>query len=348
MSTRKQWLLYGATGYSGSHIAEKAVAKGFRPVIAGRREAETRAVAERLGLEWRVVDLGDQAALNALVREFSTVMHAAGPFINTYEPMIKACLAGGTHYLDITGEIPVFEGLAAFDTEARKAGIMMMPGCGFDMVPGDCLALYLKRQMPDTTRFDIAVSFEGTLTHGTILSTLANTNPLPHVRRNHKLTHLPQPIGREVDFGPGRCGGLATAYSATFGDASTAWRTTGIPDITAWLRPAPEFAALANIKSAADVASLPAGPSKEELDTIPTIFVAQVGNDAGESRAVRLVTPQIYAITFDAAATIAQFVHEGTFRAGFQTPAGVFGEDFILEFDGCRREDWQPGALPAE
>ena len=346
MSKNKSWLLYGATGYTGEHIARKAVAYGYKPVLAGRRKNEVKALAEELGLEWRVADLTDSAALNAMVAEFSTVLHVAGPFAHTYKPMIEACIANGAHYLDITGEIAVFEGLAEYDAQARAAGIMMLPGCGFDMVPGDCLALSLKRQMPDATRLDIAISFEGTLTRGTIKSMEA-TDPLARVRRDHKLTKLPEPFAREFDFGPGACGGRASANAVTFGDISVSWRTTGIPDITVYIRPAKAFEKLAGITSLADIDKLPAGPTDAELRDIPSVFLGEARNAAGEVCAMRLVTPQVYAITFDTAAKIAQRVSEGTHRAGFQTPAGVFGEDYILEFDGCTLEPWTPGSLPA-
>ena len=340
---RKQWLIYGATGYTGTHIAELAVAKGIRPVLGGRNEQAIKALAERLYLDWRVADLGDAAALQSLASEFSVVLNVAGPFINTYKPMVEACLAAGTHYLDLTGEIPIFEGLAALDQRARKAGIMLMPGVGFDMVPGDCLALSLKRAMPDATHLEMAVSFEGTLTHGSILSALLmQTATL--VRRNHKLVPLDERLAREFDFGPGRCGGRVRSRALTFGDISVAWRTTGIPNITSYQRPVPEWAEmLRGIKTPADVAALPAGPTAEELANIPTIFVGEVRNSAGDVRAMRLVTPQTYAITFALATNIAQQVHEGNFRSGYQTPASVYGENFILELDGCHMETWPPG-----
>ena len=342
-SDRRQWLIYGATGYTGTHIAELAIAKGFCPVLAGRNEKSIRQLAERLGLEWRSADLGNAAALKSMAAEFSVVLNVAGPFIHTWQPMVEACLAAGTHYLDLTGEIPIFEGLAALDQRARDAGVMLMPGVGFDMVPGDCLALALKRLMPDAISLDMAVSFEGTLTHGSILSALLmQTETL--VRRDHQLVPLDQRLAREFDFGPGRCGGRVRSRALTFGDISVAWRTTGIPNITSYQRPVKEWAQmLAAIKTPADVAALPSGPTAEELATIPTIFVGEVRNSAGDVRAMRLVTPQSYAITFELATAIAQRVNDGDFRRGYQTPASVYGEDFILEFDGCHREMWPPG-----
>ena len=340
MSKRNQWLLYGATGYSGERIARKAASYGYKPVLAGRDANKVKAVAEPLGLEWHAVGLDDTAGLKRLVGDFPVVLHAAGPFVNTHQSMLEACLAEGTHYLDITGEIGVYEALAARDDSARKAGIMLLPGCGFDMVPGDCLALILKRMMPDATSLDMAISFEGTLTHGTMRSSLVNYTPMPQVRRAHELVSLTENETREYDFGPGRCGGRHVTHASTFGDISVAWRTTGIPNINVWLRPAPEFATLAALKSVDDITDLPPGPSDDELKNIPTILIGEVRNQAGKAVALRMVIPQIYAITFDVASKIAQQVCEGTHRNGFQTPASVFGEDYILQFDGCRIEPW--------
>lgn len=340
MNTDKTWLLYGATGYTGRKIAQETAARGLRPILAGRDAVALRELGEALHLEWQAVALNDTAALHALVARCSAVLHAAGPFVDTWQPMVEACLASGTHYLDLTGEIPVYEAQAALDARARAAGVMLMPGVGFDMVPGDCLALYLKRVMPDAIALDMGISFEGTMTRGTIRSALRSFSPAARVRREHALVALAEPAAREFDFGPGACGGRSLAYAMDFGDVSIGWRTTGIANINCYLRPSKEFAALAGITSDADVAKLPAGPSADELQNFPSILVAEVRNAAGERRAARLVLPQIYAITATLAADIAERVARGTARAGFQTPAPVFGEDFILGFAGCTRQDW--------
>lgn len=340
MSQRTQWLLYGATGYTGRQIAERALAQGSRPVLAGRNAAEGQALADQLGLEWRTIDLNDTAQLHQQVAQFSAVLHAAGPFVHTWRPMVDACLAGGTHYLDITGEVPVYEALAGLDAQARAAGVMLLPGCGFDMVPSDCLARQVQRRLPDATHLDIAYSFDGGLSRGTLRSALAAAEPMAQVRQAGALVKLAQPMARVFDFGPGRCGGAAAAYAATFGDLSVAWRTTGIPNIVSYIRPNAAMMALAQITDLGAIDQLPAGPSTEELAAIPSIYLAEARNAAGDAVAMRLVTPQVYTITVMLAATLAEWVHQGTQRPGFQTPAQVFGEDCILRFDGCQWEPW--------
>src|SRR5688500_10091214 len=67
------------------------------------------------------------------------VLHCAGPFSITSRPMVGACLRNRKHYTDITGEISVFEECADKNDRAFEAGVMLMPGVGFDVVPSDCL-----------------------------------------------------------------------------------------------------------------------------------------------------------------------------------------------------------------
>lgn len=339
MTSRQQWLIYGATGYTGRRTAQWAVAHGMKPALAGRRAAEVEALAKSLGLAWESFDLADPATLASRLAKYSTVLHCAGPFIHTWRPMIEACITAGTHYLDITGEVDVYEGLADYETQARQAGVMMMPAVGFDMVPGDCLALMLKDALPDATSLDIAYSFDGTITRGSIRSALAAFSPDAKVRRSGALVRLPAPLARRFDFGPGSAGnGGVDCYSNTFGDISIGWRTTRIPDVTAWLHITEAFQKLALLTGEADILKLPEGPPDDELRTHRAYLIGEVRNAKGETKRARMVTPQVYAATFPLAATIAQRVHEGAAKPGFRTPAAMFGRDFILGFDHCTVE----------
>ncbi|MBP7688860.1 MAG: saccharopine dehydrogenase NADP-binding domain-containing protein, partial [Thermoflexales bacterium] len=157
--TNSNWLIYGANGYTGELIAREAVKRGSRPILAGRNREQVGALAAELKLECRIAALDDRAALETLLQDVAVVAHCAGPFSQTAKSMIDACLRTRTHYLDITGEIAVFEAAAARDLEAQAAGIMLLPGAGFDVVPTDCTAAYLKAQLPAATH--LALAFRG-------------------------------------------------------------------------------------------------------------------------------------------------------------------------------------------
>ncbi len=226
------FLLYGANGYSGELIARYASEYGLQPILAGRKEAALRPLAERLNLSYKVFGLDDSEAMKAALREVKVVIHAAGPFQFTAKQMADACLQTGTHYLDINGDVSVFEMLKGYDNAAKETGIMILPGAGFDVVPTDCTALHLKKQLPDAVSLKLAfATLGGGLSHGTATSVVQRLGEGGVVRKNGKLVKVP--LGKKgmwVDFGEKKL----FVMSIPWGDISTAYTTTGIPDIEAY------------------------------------------------------------------------------------------------------------------
>ncbi|WP_028566917.1 saccharopine dehydrogenase family protein [Salisaeta longa] len=342
-------LIYGAYGYTGTLITEQAVAEGLHPVLAGRNAAKVQALAGRWDLSYRAVALDDAEGLRAMLEDVQCVIHCAGPFQDTSPPMVAACLATGTHYLDITGEIPVLEALAAEDDAARAAGIALLPAVGFDVVPTDCLAAYVSDQLPEATALDIAFAGLGRISRGTARTALRQLGAPGQVRRNGAL--MPIPAGsrtRTVDFGRGP----RTVTTIPWGDLATAYRTTGIPNITAYtqlpalarrllqwsqpLEPLLQSSAVQHLLDRA-VQALPAGPTPDERAAGSVHVWAQA--TAGERTVTaRLHGPDGYAFTARTAVAAAQRVVEDTLR-GFHTPATAFGPDFVLGIEGVTRED---------
>ena len=171
--TKHKVLLYGANGYTGTLIARYAKEYNLAPILAGRNKKEIETLAAQLNLPYKVFSLDDAAALNTALGEVAVVIHAAGPFHYTAKQMVEACIATGTHYLDINGDIAVFEFIKKYNEQAKQAGVMLLPGSGFDVVPTDCLALSLKNQLPDATHLEIVFIPVGSqISHGTA-STMA-------------------------------------------------------------------------------------------------------------------------------------------------------------------------------
>ena len=154
-------LVYGAYGYTGELAAREAVRRGLAPILAGRDAARVGALAAVLGCESRSFPLDDAAALARGLAGAGAVLHCAGPFSRTSRPMVDACLAARAHYLDITGEIAVFEAIFRRDEEARRAGVALVPGVGFDVVPSDALAAELSRELPDAVSLELAFANVG-------------------------------------------------------------------------------------------------------------------------------------------------------------------------------------------
>ena len=161
-------MIYGANGYTGRLIAGEAIRRGHAPILAGRDRDRIEPLARELGLDFRVFDLVD-AAPNL---DVAAVLHCAGPFSSTSAPMARACLATRTHYLDITGEIAVFESIFGTHDTAVRSGVALIPGVGFDVVPTDCLAAKLSAALPDAQELTLAFYARGGMVSRGTLKTM--------------------------------------------------------------------------------------------------------------------------------------------------------------------------------
>jgi short subunit dehydrogenase-like uncharacterized protein len=344
-------LIYGSNGYTGRLIAAGAVASGLRPILAGRSAAALRAQAEGLGLEHRVFPLDDRAGIDAALSDVTLVMHCAGPFSQTSAPMAGACIRTRTHYLDITGEIAVFESLAAHDAGARAAGVMLLPGVGFDVVPSDCLAAHLVRRLPSATRLALAFEARGGISRGTATTMVESSGGGGMIRRGGVLERVPAAWRtRTVDFGSG----LAEVTTIPWGDVSTAFHSTGVGNIEVYTATSPLARRMLTATRYLGwllkipvvrgtltrlVRSWRAGPSDATRAQEVSRLWGEATDRAGRRVVARMITPQSYALTALTAVAAMQKVLGGTIAPGFQTPSRVFGADFILEIPGVRRDD---------
>ena len=346
---KNNFLIYGANGYTGELITRFAVERGMRPIIAGRNEAAIKALAEKHGLEYRVFSLEDTEKLDAALNEVATVLHCAGPFSLTSRQMGEACLRTNTHYTDITGEIAVFEACAAADQKAKEAGIMIMPGVGFDVVPSDCLARHLRDRLPTATDLSLAFYGMGRMSHGTQATMTMNIGKGGAVRRDGKIMPVPAAWRtREIDFGETK----KTGVTIPWGDVSTAFYSTGIPNIEVFTVVPPSALKLMKLSRyfGPMLASGPiqrylqgkipqGGPSDAERARGKTLLWGEASDTAGNRVEARLQTPEGYTLTALAALNITQKILEGNFAPGFQTPSKAYGPDLILEIEGTKRDD---------
>ena len=345
------FLIYGATGYTGRLIAEHAVERGLRPVLAGRRKDAVRVMAERLGCRYRVFGLEDREALAKGLDGMAAVLHAAGPFSATSAPMAEACIAARVHYCDITGEIDVFEDLAAQDARARAAGIVFMPGVGFDVVPSDCLAAHVTARLPDATRLRLSIGGLTRASRGTAKTMVEAIAQGTRVRTDGRIVLAKGTPTSAADFGAGP----RPTVGVSWGDVSTAWHSTSIRDvevffeadramrvaagIPAIIKGALGTGVLQRLLKAQIDRRLPPGPTPEQRARGRAVVVAEARNAAGRSVVSRLVTPEPYALTALTAVEIVRRIASDGAPAGFTTASAVFGADFIMGFDGVGRID---------
>jgi short subunit dehydrogenase-like uncharacterized protein len=339
-------LVYGATGYTGELVARRAAARGVPLLLAARRAGPLGALARELGAEHAAFALEDRAALDAALARAAAVLHCAGPFSRTWEPMAAACLRARRPYVDLTGEPQVFERLAALDGAARSGGVLLLPGAGFDVVPTDTLALHLQRRLPSADRIVLAVKGFGRISGGTartLLEALARGGgEAPAAPRTRTF-----PLG----------GRTVTAVAVPSADVVAARHSTGVEDVAFYLamprplRLASRVAALAaplapllRLPLARDLAvraltgGAP-GPSAEERARGRVYVHGEATDRAGGRAAALLRTPDGYSFTALAAVAIAERVLAGDAPPGFHTPASAYGPDLAIGLPDVVRED---------
>jgi short subunit dehydrogenase-like uncharacterized protein len=345
------FMIYGATGYTGKLITQYAKSQGLSPVIAGRNSQKVQALAEKYGFEGRVFSLTDIETVAQAVADVKVVLHCAGPFSATAYPMLQACLKTRTHYLDITGEIDVFEMIHEHHAQLVAQNIMALPGAGFDVVPSDCLAAHVKKRLPDANRLILAIQGLDTPSRGTAKTALENLHTGCRVRRDGKIISLPSgELQTEIDFGNGPRPCVAVGW----GDVSTAYYSTGIPNIEVYFRATKmltqmsrlgrRFGWLLRLKPVQAlmkrlVDRQPEGPDEAQLRQSHATLIARAEAPDGRAASSLLITPGGYYLTALSAVAIVQQVLADNFKPGFQTPSLAYGSDFVLTLEGVKRED---------
>ena len=348
----KKILVYGSYGYTGELIVEQAVKQGLPLILAGRDENQLRAQAEKYKLEYRVFSLNNTATLDSALQEADAVLHCAGPFVLTFRQMAEACIRNKKHYVDISGEIEGFEALAAMDEDAKRAGVMLLPGGGFDVVPSDCLIAYTAGKLPSATNLELYIKSIGSgVSRGTARSGIENSHRQGRIRRDGKIISVPNLWGmKAVDFGRGP----SRLVSMGWGDVSTAYHSTGIPNVTVYMSfpkamiQMMKFTRIAGpllyTRAAKDFIKwligifFAKGPSRQKNETGFSLMIAEVSDGTKTVRA-KLRTPEAYYLTALTSVEIMKRILSDDYKTGFQTPSKAYGADFILQFDGVQRED---------
>jgi short subunit dehydrogenase-like uncharacterized protein len=340
------WMIYGANGYTGKLTAEEAVRRGMRPVLAGRSEGSVAAIAGDLGLEYRIFSLDDADRIRKSMAGLGCVLHCAGPFSETSQPMISACLAEGVQYLDITGEISVFANAHKQDAQARHADVVLMPGAGFDVVPSDCLAASLVNALPAATRLQLAFEAAGGPSPGTAKTSIEGLAGGGRIRRDGELVSVPLAWKtRPIPFAHKE----RTGVTIPWGDVYTAFVSTGIGDIEVymsvppatitqmkamrWLRP---LVSLGPVQSFLKnrVESTVRGPSNSGRESSYSQLWGEATSSDGRSVSATMTAPNGYDLTVSASLGIVEFLLVSNVEGGFYTPSLLMGPDYAMSLPG--------------
>ena len=356
-----------------------AVKRGLKPILAGRSKDKVEELAKRHGLDHLVFDLEDEEKMEtALKGRAKAVLHCAGPFSRTAKKMVKACLKTSLHYIDITGEMIIFEALQRYDEAAKEKGIMILPGAGYDVVPSDCLALYLKNKMPFAKYLELAIMTKGGgISHGTAQSIIENISKKGAIRLDGKISKVPHAYASRHDISfPFRnvmsksqkrhdISKGYTGVTVPLGDLFSAFISTGIPNITTYFIVKPAMVKwmkllnyfgwlfanpLTHNFAKNKITKNQPGPTEEQRNTaqsyvwgeVSTVDSRQLTVDNKEkSEPVRAILklPDAYTLTALTSLKIIEKILSGNFKAGYQTPATAYGEELIMEIEGVERMD---------
>lgn len=345
----RRWMIYGANGYTGQLAAETARREGERPVLAGRNRQAIEALGSRLGLETRVFGLASPSEVAKGLEGMAAVLHCAGPFSATCRPMLEGCVRSSTHYLDITGEIEVFEYVQQNAQRWKEAGISVIPGVGFDVVPSDCLAAMLAKRLPEATHLRLAFkSKHGRLSPGTTKTMIEGLPKGGMIRRDGALTAVPPAYKVEtLAFADGP----HLAVTIPWGDVSTAYASTGIPNIEVLLGTTREQ--LKQMKIAGALRPLlglgfvqaflkrmaggrVAGPTAAERAADEMQLWGEVRDGSGRTVTMTLRTPEGYTLTAESAVAATLLVLRGGIAPGALTPSLAFGAEFVTTLPGVK------------
>ena len=311
----QNWMLYGAAGYTGSLIAARAVECGHRPVLAGRSAPAVTALAERLDLPHRVLDLEDPVALEVALDDVDLVLNAAGPFLHTAAPLAKGCLRAGVHYLDISNELQVFRNLYDLDEEATRVGVSIIPGVGFGVVATNCLARYVSEMVGGADRLEVASRVASAQPGPGAAATMQENLPYGGwIREGGQLVPKELFTGvTTIGFPDGPC----EAMPVPTGDLEAAFHATGAPDVVAYAVSPP----------ARDVTG------SDDEDAPPSTYRsfgwARATGSGGASAEAWLETGDSYALTSAASIRAVERTLAGS-EPGALSPAAAFGADFAF------------------
>ncbi|HEY1078283.1 MAG TPA: saccharopine dehydrogenase NADP-binding domain-containing protein [Fontimonas sp.] len=339
-----QWMIYGANGYTGELIAREAVRRGLKPILAARSADKLGPIAKELGLEARVFGL-DADVVKGL-RGVGLVLHCAGPFSATARPMMEACIQARAHYLDITGEIAVFELAQELGPRAKAAGVVVCPGVGFDVIPTDCVAAALKAALPDATHLALGFDSRSGFSPGTAKTSVEGLAQGGKVRRDGQLVTTPLAYKvRRIDFGAGE----KLAMTIPWGDVSTAYHSTGIPNIEVFIPGSPGM--IKNAQRANYIRPLLGlgfvqtliknrigktvkGPDESTRDQLTTQVWGEAKNAKGETRTARIKTANGYSLTVTGSLAVVDHLLKTTVAGGAYTPSKLVGADLVTKLPG--------------
>ena len=343
----KKLMLYGANGYTSRLIIKELVGQNIKPILAGRNQEKINSLADKHGFDSSIFSLDNPDNIDDNLKRIDVIINAAGPYSLTAKSLIDSCIRTKTHYIDITGEIDVFVYAESKHEEATDAGIIICPGVGFDVIPTDCLAAYLKEKCPDATHLTMAWLTKGSRpSKGTAKTAVEGLALGGKIREDGVIKKVPLAHKeREIDFGAGPINTMTIPW----GDIFTAYHSTGIPNIEFYfarshqsvkkLRRQRKFLGITKfgwvkklIKNRIDKVWNPT--SAEERAKAQSFFWGEVKNKKGKTVVGRFNSADGYNVTAWGTVEVAEYLLGDHTHKGYYTPSILMGKELIEKMPG--------------
>ncbi|KAI1303831.1 hypothetical protein F5Y03DRAFT_385005 [Xylaria venustula] len=322
-------MIYGATGYTGRIACQHANSLGLQFILGGRSSDKLSALAAQLAAPYLALNINDSWAIASALDGVKVLLNCAGPFGETAGPLMEACIAQGVHYLDVSAELSTYQLAEQLSEKAERSGVMLLPGCGGSVAMLGCLVHHVLQDLEQQIdSIDVALRISGPMSRGSAITARDKLSPECLQRRGNAMMQLDNNSTQQFDFDDGN--GSVSCAPVTLPDLITIWRSTGISNIRTFV-----FVSEASTPTT-DLDALPDGPTVEQREANPYhAAVIATTRDGNTNRAV-LHTVNGYTFTGVASVEAAKRVLTGEGMRGFQTPAMVFGEDFVRCVAGSR------------
>ncbi|KAK3637564.1 hypothetical protein LTR56_013567 [Elasticomyces elasticus] len=315
-------MIYGASGYTGGLIGDQAKAMGLDFMVAGRSQSSTITTATALNVPHRVFDLFDASLIDSNLEGVAVLLNCSGPFQNTAEQLIDACIRNKVHYLDTSAELISYEYAEQKDKAAQAAGVMLIPGCGGSAAMLGCLTgRVLESTGPRgaVESVDIALHVSGAMSRGSLITAQQGAKTGCLERRDGALVDrsaTTQPFDFANDQGSVAC------FPVTLPDLITLHKFFGVPNVKTFVYATGTAFANSNLDS------MPAGPTKDERDASPYDVAITVTTKGGAVKRAAMHSVNGYSYIGIASAEAARRVLAGNITPGFQLSSVAFGYDF--------------------
>lgn len=338
-----KWMIYGATGYTGNLIIQRAVRENKLPVIAGRNENKLKKLAENYGLEYRVFTLESKDEVIESINDIDVVYNLAGPYSDSSLLLIEACLSTRTHYLDLCGEISVLKKYDTYNEEAIRKGVLILPNAGFHAIVTDCVAKMATEMVDKPKSLDLFFLDATRPSPGTLKSSLdafvegglqvinGILSPMKLGTQKVKIKH----DDKEFNMFPSPMAELLITH-----------KSTGVLNITTFLKFPPIYELIlkylatplklllqSNIKNFIyrQIDKYVKGPDRRMNYECKSEIGVIVYPENGTRRELWLTAPEAYFFTAKLVVKAVEKILK-TRISGVKSPSEVFGCDFLKEF----------------